>query len=256
MQTGRSGQRLSVQESMPQRLLSAMPSVMKISACLVFLLLPLIAHAKGPVITLSDFHGRPVPFAEVQRDATLVAFWSAACVPCIEEMPLLDGLYKKLSDHGHFTVIGVNLDENDDLPAAQKILAERKVAYPMLRDPQRQLVRQWFPNKPDELGLPTVLVVDRQFHALYSQGFQPGMSSEAFIAAWSPRLSDARNGKLREPLQRLAPQKAEPASQAQMAQMIEKMVRSHHPELSDTDVKVRVEAALREFQSKDSFSIE
>lgn len=229
---------------------------MKKLAGLLLLLLPLIAQGKGPAIALTDFQGRPVPFSDVQRDATLVAFWSAACVPCIEEMPLLDALYKKLSDHAHFTVIGVNLDEDAELPAAQKVLAKTKVAYPMLRDPRRELVRQWFPNKPDQLGLPTVLVLDRQFHALYSQGFQPGMSTEAFIAAWLPRLNDARNGKLREPLHPIAPQKTGPASPEKMAELIEKVVRSHHPELSDPEVKARVEAAMREFQSKGSFSIE
>lgn len=223
---------------------------------LLLLLLPSGAHAKGPTITLADFRGRPVAFSGVQRDATLIAFWSAACVPCIEEMPLLDALYKKLGDPLHFTVVGVNLDDNEDLPAAQKVLAEKKVTYPMLRDPRRELVRQWFPGNPDQLPLPTLLVLDRQFHAVYSQGFHPGTSAEAFIAAWSPRLSDARDGKLREPLQRIGGQKAGPASPAQMAQMIEKIVRSHHPELSDADVKARVEAALKDFQTKGSISIE
>lgn len=223
---------------------------------LVQVLTPVLARGEASPINLVDFRGRPVPFSQVQRDATMVAFWSAACVPCVEEMPLLDALYKKLGDHAQTTIIGVNLDEDSELPAANKILQERKVAYPMLRDPKRELVRQWFPENPDQLSLPTILVVDRKLHALYAQGFQPGMSAASFIATWSPQLAVARAGKLREHLQRIAPTKAAPADPAQMSQMIEKIVRSHHPELPDAAVKTRVEAAMKEFQSKGTFTIE
>ena len=228
------------------------------SALIAFaaILLPRLVNADVAAVKLVDFRGRPVAFSAVQRDATLVAFWSAACVPCIEEMPLLEALYKKLSDREHLTVIGVNLDEDSDLPAARKILEERKPTYPMLRDPRQELVKQWFPEHPEQLPLPTLLVLDRQFHALFSQGFTPGTTAESFIAAWSPRLADARAGKLHEHLQRIAAPKGGPTDPAQMALFLEKLIRSHHPELSDADVKVRVDAALKEFKSKGTFSIE
>lgn len=216
----------------------------------------MLGHAEVAAVKLVDFRGRPVAFSEVQRDATLVAFWSAACVPCIEEMPLLDALYKKLSDREHLAVIGVNLDEDSELPAAKKILEERKPAYPMLRDPRQELVKQWFPEHPEQLPLPTLLVLDRQFHALFSQGFTPGTSADSFIADWSPRLADARAGKLREHLQRLAAPKGKPTDPAQMASFLEKLIRSHHPELSAADLKARVDAAMKEFKSKGTFTIE
>lgn len=220
------------------------------------LVLPSLGRADAPVVKLVDFSNRPVAFSQVQRDATLVAFWSAACVPCIEEMPLLDALYKKLGDREHLTVIGVNLDEDSELPEAKKILDERKLSYPMLRDPRQELVRQWFPEHPDQLPLPTLLVLDRQFHGLFSQGYTPGTSAESFIAAWTPRLTEARSGKLQQHLQRIAAPKGAPTDPAQMAILLEKLVRSHHPKLSDADVKVRVDAALKEFKSKGTFTIE
>lgn len=228
----------------------------------VLLFLPILplpparARAEPPAIQLLDFAGRPIQFAAVQREATVLAFWSAACVPCIEEMPLLDALNKKLGRDGQVAVLGINLDEDEDLPAARKVLAEHKVSYPMLRDPQRALVRQWFPEHPEQLGLPMVMVLDRQLHARYSLGFHPGTTAAAFIAEWSPRLAEARAGKLTEHLQRIAPTKPAPADPAQMAQVIEKLVRSHHPELADAEVKKRVAAALTEFQTKGTFAID
>ena len=214
------------------------------------------ARAEPPAIQLLDFAGRPIQFAAVQRDATLLSFWSAACVPCIEEMPLLEALNQKLGRDGQVAVLGINLDEDEDLPAARKVLAEHKVSYPMLRDPQRALVRQWFPEHPEQLGLPMVMVLDRQLHARYSLGFQAGTTAAAFIAEWSPRLAEARAGKLSEHLQRITPAKSAPADPAQMAQVIEKIVRSHHPELAEAEVKRRVAAALAEFRTKGAFAID
>ena len=219
-------------------------------------LMPAVARAEPPAIQLLDFAGHPIKSAAVQRDATVLSFWSPACVPCIEEMPLLDALNKKLGRDGQVAVLGINLDEDEDLPAARKVLAEHKVSYPMLRDPQRALVRQWFPEHPEQLGLPMVMVLDRQLHARYSLGFQPGTTAAAFIAEWSPRLAEARAGKLTEHLQRIAPAKPAPSDPAQMAQVIEKIVRSHHPELAEAEVKKRVAAALAEFRTKGTFAID
>ncbi len=229
---------------------------MRFLAWAALLLLPLVAHAEPPAIKLLDFSGRSVQFAAVQRDATLLSFWSAGCVPCIEEMPLLDALNTQLGRDGQVAVVGINLDDEEDLPAARKVLAEHKVSYPMLRDPQRALVRQWFPEHPEQLGLPVILVLDRKLHARYAQGFRPGTTAAAFIAEWSPRLTEARSGKLSEHLQRIAPAKSSPTDPAQVAQLIEKLVRSHHPELADPEVKKRVDAALAEFRTKGTFAIE
>lgn len=222
---------------------------------LLLLLFPLSASAEAAAVQLVDLSGRPVAFSEVQRDATLVAFWMTTCAPCIEEMPLLDALYKKESGSGSVAVVGVNLDEDDKLAAAKKIVAARKVSYPMLRDPKFSLIRKWFPKYPEETGLPIVLVLDRQSHALYSQGFMPGTTAETFIAEWSPRLADARTGKLREPLQRIFPKKGATTDPAQMAKMVDKIVRSHHPELSDEEVKKRVDAAMKQFIDTGRFEI-
>lgn len=227
----------------------------KLAGLLLFIF-PLLTRAEAPAIKLTDLEGRAMTFAEVQRDATLLAFWSSACVPCIEEMPLLEALHKRLNGDSHFAVIGVNLDDDSGLPAAKKILAERKVSYPMVRDKNRELVRKWFPKNPEQLGMPTLLVLDRKFHAVYSLGYKPGTSAATFIAAWAPRLEDARAGKLHEPLQLLAVEKTKAPDPTQMLQMIEKIVRSHHPELSEAEVKTRVDAAMTEFRTKGSFSLD
>jgi thiol-disulfide isomerase/thioredoxin len=217
-------------------------------AALLLLLLPCEVRAEAPALRLLDFSGRPVALADVQRDATLVAFWMASCVPCIEEMPLLDALSQRAASEPRVAVIGINLDDEESLPLARKVLAEKSVSYPMLRDPQRELVKKWFPKDPDSLGVPTLLLFDRAAHGVYSQGFRPGTSAETFIAEWWPQIAAALAGGLREPLRLLTPQnKATAMRPEQLAAFVEKMLRSKHPKLSAAAIKKRVDALTKEF---------
>ena len=225
----------------------------KIVSLLLFLV-PLIARAEAPAIRLIDFSGKSIAFSDVQRDATLVAFWMASCVPCIEEMPLLEALHKKSAGNARITVVGVNLDEDETLPAAKKILAAQQTTYPMLRDPKRDLVKKWFPENPRMLAMPTILVLDRAFHAVYSQGFSPGTSADSFIAEWSPHLAAASAGQLHANLERIDSQEktkaiesAQKAQAAEMARMFEKMIRTKHPDLPDAEIKKRLDAVIQEF---------
>ena len=233
--------------------------LLSLSLSLSPFLFPRSASAEEPGIRLVDFAGRPVAFADVQRDATLVAFWMSLCPPCIEEMPLLEALYKKEAGSGSVAVIGVNLDGDGDdkLAAAKKVLDAHKVSYPMLRDPKFALIRTWFPDYPDGTGLPLVVVLDRQSHALSAQGLTPGTTAAQFIAEWSPRLAAARTGQLREPLQRLVAKKSStPPNPKQMAEMIEKMVRARYPKLADEEIRKRVEVAAKQLREKGRFELE
>lgn len=221
----------------------------------LFLLLPLTARAETPALRLVDFSGHAVALSEVQRAATLLAFWTASCVPCQKEMTVLQALHEKEAADPSVQIIGVNLDDDAALPEAVKLLAEHPVSYRMLRDPQRDLVRKWFPDHPEQLVLPTILVIDRSFHAVFAQGFAPDMSAEAFIAEWRPQLVAARTGALRQTLKRIET-KTGALDLEKMAQLLEKMIRSAHPALPDADVKKRVEAAQKQFREQGRISIE
>lgn len=231
----------------------------KKTSLLLLLAIPLVllrtAMAEGTQPRLLDFSGQSIALTKVQRDATLIAFWMVSCVPCLEEMPLLDALAKQLSGDAEVAIIGVNIDEDGELQAARKILEQRKLSYPNFRDPKRELVRKWFPKRPQFLPVPTLLLFDRKLRAQYDQGFQPGMTAEEFIKEWQPHIADAKAGRFTVVLEKVSSAR-KPADPAQLANMIEKIVRSHHPDMSDAEVKKRVDVAVQAAKAGKPFKID
>jgi thiol-disulfide isomerase/thioredoxin len=57
----------------------------------------------GPAVALSQFKGLVV----------LVTFWATSCLPCTEELPVLDRLYWEHESRG-LTVLGINVREGAD----------------------------------------------------------------------------------------------------------------------------------------------
>ncbi|MGB8294424.1 MAG: TlpA disulfide reductase family protein [Polyangia bacterium] len=59
-----------------------------------------LADAAGKKWSLRALRGRPV----------LVSFWATWCPPCVQEMPSLDALARRLGDRA--TILAVSVDEN------------------------------------------------------------------------------------------------------------------------------------------------
>lgn len=65
----------------------------------------------------------------------LVLFWSTGCVPCEQDLPLLQALYKEYKDQG-FEILGVNLD-----PTAEPVgpyVTSHKIDWPQIHEPGGQ----------------------------------------------------------------------------------------------------------------------
>jgi cytochrome c biogenesis protein CcmG, thiol:disulfide interchange protein DsbE len=71
-------------------------------------------------LTLSQYEGKPV----------LLNFWATWCAPCIEEMPSLMELHRRMN--GKITVIGVSLDVDD--AAYHRFIKDRTVDFVTVRD--------------------------------------------------------------------------------------------------------------------------
>jgi cytochrome c biogenesis protein CcmG, thiol:disulfide interchange protein DsbE len=72
-------------------------------------------------LSLAEYRGRPV----------VLNFWASWCVPCKEEAPLLEGVWKRYRDQG-LVVIGVDI--NDLRSDARRFARQNKMSYPLAFD--------------------------------------------------------------------------------------------------------------------------
>jgi thiol-disulfide isomerase/thioredoxin len=72
---------------------------------------------------LADFAGRLL----------LLNFWATWCGPCRVEMPWLSRTYSRYRSQG-LTILGVNTDDDSDMPAVERFAREMGVTYPIARN--------------------------------------------------------------------------------------------------------------------------
>ena len=95
----------------------------------------------GPDVALNDLGGRPV----------LVNLWASWCVPCREEMPLLQQAHERYGDQVGF----LGVDTEDTRSAAVSFLADFGITYAHVVDTDKRLLTEL--GSP---GLPVTLAVD------------------------------------------------------------------------------------------------
>ncbi|MGH3442508.1 MAG: TlpA family protein disulfide reductase, partial [Nitriliruptorales bacterium] len=80
----------------------------------------------GGQVTLADFHG-PEPL--------VVNFWASWCPPCVAEMPDIERVHQDLG--GEVAFLGINTQDTEE--AADRLVGETGVTYPLVRDPDGQV---------------------------------------------------------------------------------------------------------------------
>jgi len=108
-----------------------------------------------PAVTLPCFGGgREVDLSSL-RGPMVLSLWASWCTPCRKEMPILQEFHQKYA--GRIAVVG--LDARETIPdEAMKLVRASGVTYPLLADPQEELVgKQPFGNLQ---FLPFLVLVD------------------------------------------------------------------------------------------------
>jgi cytochrome c biogenesis protein CcmG, thiol:disulfide interchange protein DsbE len=95
-------------------------------------------------VTLSKLHGQIV----------VLNFWATWCPPCVEEMPSLVEMQRRMKDKG-VTVLAVSIDEDES--AYHKFVKDHGVNLLTVRDPQQRT-----PNLYGTHGWPETYIIDRQ----------------------------------------------------------------------------------------------
>lgn len=107
----------------------------------------------APLFETLDLLGKSQRLEDQRGKVVLVNIWATWCLPCRNEMPKLDRLYRERKDQG-FIVYGLS-DEDADLQ--QKYVKEVPVSYPLLtlRGEVPKLYR-------DIARYPAIFLIDRQ----------------------------------------------------------------------------------------------
>ena len=92
-----------------------------------------------PPISISTIDGRRFDSAAVEGRPVLVTFWSTTCRICLQEMPDLEALYRRLSPQG-FEIIAVSMpwDPPDEVV---RLAQARALPYPVALDVNGTIAR-------------------------------------------------------------------------------------------------------------------
>jgi peroxiredoxin len=71
----------------------------------------------APAFSLVDVYGRGLSLEQFKGKVVFLDFWAPWCIPCRQELPELDNLYKKFKKDG-LEVIGISVDPSEKNTAA------------------------------------------------------------------------------------------------------------------------------------------
>lgn len=86
----------------------------------------------APDFTLMNMQGEPVSLSQYRGKVVILNLWATWCPPCREEMPSMEGLYRKYKDQG-LVILAVSADENGK-KAVSQFLQRTPYSFPILLD--------------------------------------------------------------------------------------------------------------------------
>lgn len=100
------------------------------------ILQPMKDTAPTPEINLSTPDDKKISLKDFRGKLVLLNFWASWCVPCREEMPAMEKLYREYKDK-NFVILAVAVkDRRQD---AIDFLKELNITYPVVLDPDAQV---------------------------------------------------------------------------------------------------------------------
>jgi len=123
----------------------------------------------APDFTLLSSTGENVRLAEQRGKVVMLNFWASWCGPCRQEMPLLDAMHARYSEHGGFELYGINVEE-DNTPAIKLIKELKVVSLEVLYDPEGKASALYKVE-----AMPTTVMIDKKGQIRYvNRGYKDG----------------------------------------------------------------------------------
>ncbi|HEY1076430.1 MAG TPA: TlpA disulfide reductase family protein [Fontimonas sp.] len=127
----------------------------------------------GKPVKLSDFAGKPV----------IVSFWASWCAPCLEEMPLLEALQRKLGRE-RIEVVAVNWGEDSE--RYRQLLTQLTDVQMTLTHDAAKLIGQTYGLD----DIPQLYLIDREGRIAYQRRGYSADSAQQLLDAVNRLLAD------------------------------------------------------------------
>lgn len=130
-----------------------------------------------PAAVLEDLQGKRYEIHRAFSDSipVVLAFWSTACKPCIQELDALSELYEDWKQMVDFKVVAVAVDDSRTAIKVRPMAEGREWPFEVLLDKNQDLKRAMNVH-----SIPFVYVSDKRGNVVYTHsGYTPG--SEAGI---------------------------------------------------------------------------
>jgi peroxiredoxin len=129
-----------------------------ILACSMVIFCGSFAHAaqegtQAPGFSLRDLKGDAITLEQFRGKVVFLAFWAPWCIPCRDEFPALDSLYKKFQNEG-FIVVGIAVDASTE--GVAKFLRKAPVSFPVLIDSNSTVAESY-----RLINMPTAYIIGR-----------------------------------------------------------------------------------------------
>lgn len=112
-----------------------------------------IVGQPAPNIELQTLNGARISLGDLKGKVVLLNFWATWCVPCQQEMPLLQDRASRFPEN--LVVLGINYNEPSSL--VQDFVTGLKITFPILLDPGAKTQALYRVR-----GYPTTVIVDGQ----------------------------------------------------------------------------------------------
>lgn len=113
-------------------------------------------YSQGYDFDLNDLDGNSVKLSELTKTGPVfVQFWATWCVPCKEEMKVLNELWNKYKDSG-FVFVAVSIDDQKSLSKVKPYIESKSYKFPVLYDTDKNVFSSFGGQDP-----PFSVFVDR-----------------------------------------------------------------------------------------------
>lgn len=125
----------------------------------------------APDFTLSDMNGKRVTLSDNFGDGPIyISFWATWCRPCLEEMKILEVLYKKYRDRG-LRIFAINTEGARAKGKIKGFVKSNGFSFDILLDRDGEVFRRKYKG----FAMPFSVMTDPQGKIIFSAvGFKPG----------------------------------------------------------------------------------